>query len=174
MSNIILLGFMGTGKTSVGKRLARKLGMEFLDMDDLIEREEGIPIGEIFARFGELYFRKKEAETCAGVSGYDNYVIATGGGVALDPVNIKNLRRNGHLICLTTIPEIIYERTSKAGTRPLLAENPQQKIRELLESRDPYYKKAADWMLDTSGLSISQVVNKIIEYAKSKGLSSSL
>lgn len=166
MQNIILLGFMGTGKTSVGKRLAKRLRMDFLDMDDLIEEEEGIPIEEIFARYGEPYFRRKEASICERVSGYDNYVIASGGGVVLNPVNMENLRKNGLLICLTAIPEVIYERIPRAGTRPLLKENPQQRIRELLEFRDPYYRKA-DWMIDTSQLSITQVVDKIIDHLPS-------
>lgn len=169
MPNVVLVGFMGIGKTSVGKRLAVRLRMKFLDIDDLIEEEEGISIKEIFAQFGEPYFRKKEASICERISGYDNYVIATGGGVVLNPANMENLKKNGLVICLTATPEIIYQRTSKMGTRPLLQENPEQKIRELLEFRDPFYKKA-DWMLDTSCSSIGEVVEKIIEYLKERGI----
>lgn len=163
MPNIILLGFMGTGKTCVGKRLAERLGMGFLDMDDLIEEEEGMPIRKIFKRFGEPYFREKETSICERVSGFNNYVIATGGGVVLKTVNIENLRRNGILISLTATPEVIYERTKKARTRPLLEEDPKRKIQELLKVRDPYYRMA-DWMLDTSMLSIPEVVDKIVAY----------
>lgn len=163
MPNIILLGFMGTGKTCVGKRLAERLKMEFLDMDDLIEEEEGRSISEIFERFGEAYFRDKESSICERVSRLDNYVIATGGGVVLREANIKNLRCNGILISLTATQEVIYERTSRSGKRPLLKENPRYRIHKLLKAREPYYRKA-DWMLDTSSLSIDKVVDKIIEY----------
>jgi shikimate kinase len=166
--NIILLGFMGTGKTSIGRELAKRLGMEYFDMDKVIEEEEGISIREIFERYGEPYFRDKESRVCERVGEFDGYVVAAGGGVVLREENMGWLRRNGLLISLTARPEVIYKRTSTERTRPLLLEgDPMKRIKELLHLRDPYYKKA-DFMIDTSDLSINEVVERIIDYIKER------
>lgn len=161
--NIVLLGFMGTGKSSVGERLAKRLGMRYLDMDEVIEEEEGITVREIFERYGEPYFRDKESEICRRISTLDGYVISTGGGVVLREENMDCLRKNGLLISLTARPEVIYKRIHKDKTRPLLQGNPIKRIRELLTFREPYYRKA-DLLVDTSSLSIQEVVERITMY----------
>ncbi|MCD5391059.1 shikimate kinase [candidate division NPL-UPA2 bacterium] len=163
MKNIVLLGFMGTGKTAVGKKLARKLKMEYLDVDDLIEEEAGIPISEIFSRFGEERFRNLESKMVEKVSQYDNKVMATGGGIVLRKENMDSLRRNGILVCLTATPEVILERTKGEHHRPLLeVDYPLATIKELLKFRAPYYAQA-DYSLDTSSLTIDQVVEEVIK-----------
>lgn len=164
MKNIVLVGFMGTGKSVVGKRLAKELKIKFISTDDIIEEREGRPISEIFAASGEPYFRKVEKGVVREVSEMDNVVIATGGGVVLDEENIVNLKKKGILICLTASPELIYERTKKYKTRPLLdVDDPVFKIKELLKVRAPYYAKA-DYQIDTSNKTVEEVVAKIIEF----------
>ncbi len=166
MKNIVLLGFMGTGKTVVGKKVARKLKMEYLDMDDLIEEEARIPIREIFSRFGEEHFRDLESKMVERVSEYENKVMATGGGIVLRKENMDNLRKKGILICLTATPEVILERTKGEHHRPLLeVDYPLAIIKELLKFRAPYYAQA-DYSLDTSSLTIDQVVEQVIKLVK--------
>ncbi len=166
MKNIVLLGFMGTGKTAVGKRVAEKLEMEYLDIDDLIEKEAGMSISEVFSRFGEEYFRNLESKIAGQVSAYENKVIAAGGGIVLRKENLDNLRRSGILICLTARPEVILERTKKEHHRPLLeVDYPLETIKELLAYRAPFYAQA-DHSLDTSDLTVEQVVEKVIKLGR--------
>ncbi len=166
--NIVLVGFMGTGKTIVGKRLAQRLNMEYVDVDELIEQREGRKINDIFAKDGEPYFRKVEKKITKQVSEFENVVIAAGGGVVLDDENIRNLKTKGVLICLSAQPEIILERTKRYVHRPLLnVANPRQSISALLNKRAPYYAKA-DFCLDTSHLTIEEVVEKIIGIIKNR------
>jgi len=166
--NIVLVGFMGTGKTVVGKRLAQRLNMEYVDVDELIEQQEGKKISDIFAEDGEPYFRKVEKKITRQVSGFENAVIATGGGVVLDEENIRNLKTKGVLICLSAQPEVILERTKSSVRRPLLnVADPEEKIAALLNKRAPLYAKA-DYTIDTSCLSIEEVVEKVIGIIKHK------
>lgn len=161
MKNIVLVGFMGTGKTAVAKRLARKLKMRYINTDDIIEDRENRAISDIFADEGEPYFRKVEKEVVREVSSVDNAVIATGGGVVLDDENLENLRKKGVIICLNASPELIYERTKSYTHRPLLnAPDPIGKIRELLKSREPYYKKA-DYQVDIMGKDIDKITEEV-------------
>lgn len=169
MKNIILLGFMGTGKTSVGKKLAEELGRDFLDIDELIEKESDTSISNIFFNFGEEHFRQLEAEAVKKVSEHKNMVIAAGGGVVLREENIKNLRKNGLLICLSASPEVIIARTRAEKNRPLLdTPYPLETIKELLRFRSSLYARA-DATIDTSGLTVDEVVaeaKKITEEVK--------
>lgn len=161
--NIVLVGFMGTGKTAVAKILAEKLNMKYVDLDQLIEEQEGKKVSDIFAKDGEPYFRKVEKEIAGRVSQLDDTVIATGGGVVLDDQNINNLKRKGILICLLAEPEIILERTKKYIHRPLLnVTDPKASICALLNKRASCYAKA-DYSIDTSRLAIEEVIEKIIE-----------
>ena len=163
MKNIVLLGFMGTGKTVVGKKVARKLKMEYLDVDDLIEEEARIPISEVFSRFGEDHFRDLESKMVERVAQYENKVMATGGGIVLRKENMDNLRKKGVLICLTARPEVILERTKGEHHRPLLeVDYPLVTIKGPLKFRAPYYAQA-DYSLDTSLLTIDQVVEEVIK-----------
>ncbi len=167
MKNIVLTGFMGTGKTEVGRILSRRLGYTLLDADTVIEKEQGMTITEIFKQYGEPRFRDIEADVIKRLSEMKNAVISTGGGAVLRQENMDNLRKNGLIICLTASPETILKRTSNNDDRPLLqVDNPLQKIKELLEFRKPYYEKA-DIMIDTEGKSPIEVAEEIIEKVKS-------
>jgi len=166
MKNIILVGFMGTGKTAVGKALARRLKMKFVDMDDLIEGREGMKIPDIFASKGEPYFRSVEKEVAREVSAQSGLVIAAGGGAVIDGENVKNLKSSGVMVCLTATADKILGRTRAHTHRPLLnVSDPKEKISELLAKRAEYYARA-DYRIDTSELSIDEVVRKITEMAK--------
>ncbi len=161
--NIVLIGFMGTGKSEVGKELAGKMGYAFIDTDDLIEKREGISISDIFEKYGESYFRKVESEIIEEVSKKDGVVISTGGGAVIRPENIENLKRNGIMICLTASPEIIYERTRNIDIRPLLkTDDPDKRIRELLKEREKYYS-IAEITIDTTNIETQGIVNMILE-----------
>jgi shikimate kinase len=166
MKNIVLIGFMGTGKTEVGRILSRKLGYVLVDADTEIEKEQGITITEIFKQYGEPKFREIESNVIKRLSEIKNAVISTGGGAVLRQENMDNLRKNGVIICLTASSETILKRTGNNNDRPLLqVDNPLQKIKELLEFRRPYYEKA-DIMIDTEGKSPLQVAEEIIEKVK--------
>lgn len=162
MKNIVLVGFMGTGKSVVGKHLAKQLSMKFISTDNIIEEKQKQPINDIFSKSGEPYFREIEKGIIKEVSGLENVVIAAGGGAVLDEENMINLRKKGIIICLNATPEAIYERTKKYKTRPLLnVKDPIAKIKELLIYRAPFYAKA-DYQIDTSKKSISEVITEIV------------
>lgn len=167
MKNIVLLGFMGTGKTAVGKILAQKLSLKFVDFDNLIEEEMGMSISDIFFNFGEPYFRDLEKEMVRRISFKKNLVIATGGGVVLDDENMENLRRHGILITLMASVEEIYRRISKTNNRPLLdVPYPEKTIKEMLELRRPRYE-LADFIVNTSGRSVEDVAEEIVKHISS-------
>lgn len=167
--NIVLVGFMGTGKTSVGKELAKRLKTKFIEIDEKIEKKEGKTIDEIFKEKGEQYFRQVEQKIAKEVADISFATISTGGGIVINEENIKNLKKNGIIVCLEAKPEVIFDRVKKETHRPLLkVENPGQRIKELLEKRKLFYQKA-DFHIDTSNLSVSQVVNKIIEIYSKNG-----
>ncbi len=163
MPNIVLVGFMGTGKSSVGKKLAYKLRRRLVNTDDLIERKTGMVIGDIFRQKGESYFRRKEREVIKEVSRLDDVVIDAGGGVVINEENIRDLKENGIIFCLNADAETILRRTRHESHRPLLnVENPLLEIKRLLGQREKYYKRA-DYQIDTSGKSIEEVAARIIE-----------
>ncbi len=161
--NIVLTGFMGAGKTTVGKALAEKTGMPVIDTDNKIEEDSGMEISDIFEKYGEPYFRELEKKAVSRVSMLKNHIIVTGGGVVLNKENIKNLRRNGIIIYLHATPEIIYDRIKHTTHRPLLrCPDPLSKIKELLSSRAPFYEDN-DLTIDTSNLTIDEVVKEILD-----------
>ncbi len=167
VKNIVLIGFMGTGKTVVGKALAEKLGLQFIDTDDLIEEEVKMAISEIFSKYGEEYFREIEKKVVEKISKLKNLVIATGGGMVVRPENIKNLKKNGVIICLTAEPEVILSRIKEETHRPLLrAGDPLKKIEELLAQREKGYRQASI-IIDASNLSTEEIVSKILEKIRS-------
>lgn len=166
MKNIVLTGFMGTGKTAVGKELSRLLNMKLIDVDTEIEKSEKMIIHEIFKQFGEPRFREIETEMIKKISKNKNIVISTGGGAVLKQENTDALRENGVIICLTATPETILKRTSMNSDRPLLqVEDPFKKIEELLHYRMPFYKKA-DIIIDTEEKTPLQIAEEIIERVK--------
>jgi shikimate kinase len=174
-TNIALIGFMGTGKTAVGKALAERLDKKFIELDPLIERKAGKTIPEIFSQDGEIAFRELEIEVAKEVAQGKNQVIACGGGVVLNKINIDRLRKESLIVYLTASPKIILERTSNdAEERPLLkVASPRLTIQELLRFRKPFYERAADIKIDTSKLDINAVVEQIITKIKeNEGLNS--
>lgn len=163
-TNIALIGFMGVGKTAVGKVLAAKSGRRFIEMDRLIEQKAGKPIPEIFQQDGEIAFRQLEIEVAREVAAAENAVIACGGGIVLNQINIDRLKQNSIIVYLTASPAVILKRVSgDSTTRPLLnVANPMLTIRELLKYRYPFYQQAADFRINTSKLDVNAVAGLII------------
>lgn len=171
MGNIYLVGFMGTGKTAVGRELARKLKWRFLDLDDLIELREGRRICDIFARDGERYFRRIERAVLKEAASEERFVVACGGGVVINPENIRIMKEAGVIIGLSASLDAILKRTGEAAHRPLLnVEDPRKKIEHLLKLRAPYYAQA-DKTIDTSKCSITEVVAKLFKLPEVRGKS---
>lgn len=160
---------MGTGKTSVGRELAKKNKLHFIDMDELIELKEKRCIADIFARNGEPYFRRLENRVLKEVAQEDNFVVGCGGGIVLKEDNIKIMKKTGLIICLSAKCQTILKRVSGSTQRPLLNVGaPKERIELLLKLRSPYYG-LADKTIDTSKLSVKEVVDKIIKItSKSK------
>ena len=173
MKNIVLIGFMGVGKSSTGKILAAKLGAAFIDMDIVIEAEEGISIPEIFAKYGEDCFRKKEADLVERVAIRQDTVVSTGGGTIKNAQNLKKLQNSGVIVSLTADVDTILERTSHRGDRPVLdnADKGDRRaaIEKLLKEREGMYSQA-DFTIDTSDKSPMQVVDCIIKRLKTRGV----
>ena len=162
-SNVILCGFMATGKSSVGKRLAAMMGFDFLDMDVAIEAEEGISIPRIFSSRGEAAFRELESRMVDRVGTRTRCVVATGGGTIVNPQNLENLKRCGILIALTADIPTIVQRAGSGDDRPMLWEGERtERIRALMEKRDAAYAQA-DFQIDTSSLTIDDVAQLILK-----------
>ena len=161
ISNIALTGFMGTGKSSVARLLASQLHFALLDTDEMIERETGKSVAEIFAAEGEPAFRKYEARVIAELAAHRRTIIATGGGVGANPAHLESLKQHALVVCLWASPEIILERVRHHTHRPLLqGPNPLAKIRELLAIREPFYKQA-DVLLNTQVRSLKEVAQQV-------------
>ena len=170
MKNIVLTGFMGTGKSEVSKELSKILGWKVIDIDTEIEKSQNMKITEIFKQFGEPGFRDIETEMIKKLSKNKNVIISTGGGAVLRQENMDALRENGVVICLTATPETILKRISNNNDRPLLqVEDPLKKIQELLKFRMPYYEKA-DIMIDTENNTPLEIAEEIIEKVKGQTL----
>jgi shikimate kinase len=166
--NVYLIGFMASGKTSVGKELAKKLKWQFVDLDELIELREKRLIKDIFAQDGEAYFRRVEKRVLKEAAKEKKFVIACGGGVVLDKDNIALMKESGTIICLKALPEVILKRSSGTAQRPLLnVPNPQEKIALLLKLRAPYYAQA-EKVVDTSRLSVKEVVTKLYAFLRNR------
>ena len=163
-ANIVLVGFMGTGKSTVGRVIAQKLGFHFIDTDDVIEQTSKAKISDIFAEHGEDYFRDLESQAVKSVALMKNQVVATGGGVVLRSSNIDLLRTVGPIFCLNATPKAIWERVRSSRSRPLLrGPEPLKKIEMLLDKRAPYYA-LADHQIETTGVAVDRVADEIISY----------
>ena len=162
LRNIVLVGFMGTGKSRVGQILAKRLGRRFVDMDHEIVRREGRPIAEIFEKDGEAAFRLIERDVVRELSKRSNLVVSTGGGVVLDPSNLADFSSSGVVVCLKASPETVLERVGADTHRPLLRSDDRlERIRELLAQRQSLYD-AIPLGVVTDGLDAAQVADEVI------------
>lgn len=160
-ANIVLVGFMGTGKSAVGRRLAGRLGRRFVDMDGVLETRAGKSITRIFAEEGEPYFRRLERSLVQELAQEQNLVIACGGGVVLNPDNLSDFGRSGLVVCLTAAPDEILRRVGASQHRPLLQDGDKSaRIRDLLKTRQPLYA-AIPCQIDTTGLAPDDVADKV-------------
>lgn len=168
MSNVILVGYMGCGKSTVGRRLSYRLKMPYVDTDKLIETQQRTTITEIFAAKGEEAFRTMETECVKGLFEYkQDYVIAVGGGLPMREENRNLLGELGTVVYLRAKPDTIYERLKDDTTRPLLqGENPQGKIRDMIAQRGPVYEMAADCIIDVDEKSFDEIISEIGEILK--------
>lgn len=163
--NIILTGFMGCGKTSVGIRLSYALRRTLIDTDKWIEKKQGKTVSEIFASEGEEAFRRMESECIRELIGTaDGQIISTGGGLPVRKENRRLLGELGRVYYLKVTPECVYERLKGDTTRPLLrGENPREKIRELLGAREAFYQEGADVIIEVSAKSFEDIITEIVE-----------
>jgi len=162
--NIFLIGLMGAGKTTIGRQLASELSLKFFDSDHEIEKRTGVTITHIFDIEGEAGFRKRETAMLDELTEKKGIVLATGGGAILKPENRQFLMSRGTTIYLYANIDTLLERTSKDRNRPLLqTENPQAKLEELLEIRDPLYRETADIIIDTGKDSVRWALKEILE-----------
>lgn len=163
MKNIVLIGLMGAGKSSVGKKLSQLSDYDFVDTDDLIEKKLGLTISEIFAQRGESFFRELEASVILDLSSQEKLIISTGGGSLQNPLNLENLKQNGFLVYLKTTPESLYGRIKNEKHRPLLCnDNPLATLKELLIKREEQYLQA-DFTIDTTDKDIDEITNEILK-----------
>jgi shikimate kinase len=157
--NVVLIGFMGSGKSSIGRLAAKALGYQFVDTDQLIVERSGRQISEIFAEDGEEAFRELETAVIRSLVHLNRSVISTGGGAVIRAVNREMLRHAGFVVCLTASEDVIFERVSRNSKRPLLqCDNPRAVISQLLMSRREAYEAAAHCTIDTSLLSQGDAV----------------
>lgn len=160
--NIVLIGFMGTGKTTVAKALHQRFGMDIVEMDQIIAEREGMSIPEIFEKRGEPYFRDAETRLLIELQGRKNVVISCGGGTPLRGENVAEMKKNGRVVLLTARPETILERVREDHGRPLLENNKSlSHITELMEQRRPRYEAAADIIVCTDGKSTAEICGEI-------------
>lgn len=159
--NVIIVGFMGAGKSVVGRLLARRLGRCFVETDEMISAREGCSIAEIFAAKGEAYFREREAELLELLKLKRGDVIATGGGLPCRAGRMEALKALGTVIWLAGAFDTLYARASRAAARPMLDGRPKAEVQALYESRIPFYRRA-HLTVDTGGLGVDEVVNRIL------------
>ncbi len=173
---IVLVGLPGSGKTTVGKQLARRLKLAFVDSDHVIEERLGCSIREFFEREGEDRFRDVEQEVIDELSRGQACVLSTGGGAVLRPANRQHLHDRGRVVYLRSTPEDVYRRVRHDRNRPLLlVADPLQRLRDLYDARDPLYRETAHYVIDTGRPSVATLVNVIVMQLELSGsVSSSL
>ena len=166
--NIVLVGPMGSGKTTVGRRLAHELNQDFFDTDHEIIDKTGVNIDYIFDIEGENGFRERESKILENLCQMSNIILATGGGIVILPKNRKILKNSGLVVYLSSSVNQLLKRTAKSKTRPLLENSSDRRktIIELLEARDVYYREVASFVVDTTGKKLHEVINIIIREAE--------
>lgn len=166
-NNIILIGFMGAGKTTVGKEIAKSTKKQFIDTDDMIVKQMNLSINDIFERYGEQYFRSLETKLMENLSKSDvECVISCGGGMPLKEENRQLLKNIGTVVYLRTGVQAVMKRLKNDKTRPLLMgskDEVKEKIKQMHKERDPIYKECADFIIETGKMSVSEVCDKILE-----------
>ena len=165
--NIVLIGFMGTGKSTVSELLKRRFAMEVVEMDQIIEERQGMSISDIFATYGEEYFRDLETNLLIEMQSQKNMVISCGGGVPMRERNVVEMKKNGRVVLLTAKPETILNRVKNNHNRPLLAGNKNVDfIADLMEKRREKYQTAADIVIETDGKSGMEICEELVKKLK--------
>jgi shikimate kinase len=161
--NLVLIGFMGSGKSSVGRELAKRWNFRFVDTDAMIRHKYDLSIPDIFAKHGENFFREAEYEALVRLRGISSAIIATGGGIVIQPRNLPLLRTLGSVVWLCADQTTILDRVGKSAHRPMLNQvNPEESVARLLKERAPLYHQAADLRIETSGLTHREVADRIV------------
>jgi shikimate kinase len=161
--SLVLVGLPGSGKSTVGRSLAKRLRLSFVDSDHVIEQRIGCSIRDFFAREGEARFRDEEQQALADIAAGPPCVLATGGGAVLREANRKLLRQAGHVIYLRSTPEELWRRLRRDTNRPLLqVSDPLAKLREMFAERDPLYREIAEFVIDTGRPSVAALVNTVL------------
>ena len=165
--NIVLIGFMGTGKSTIARALCEKHGFEIVEMDETIEAREGMPISEIFKTKGEPYFRELETNLLIEMQSKSGLVISCGGGVPMREQNVTEMKKNGSVFLLTASPETIYHRVKDCHNRPLLENNMSVSyIAELMEKRREKYEAAADHVICVDNKEVDDICTEILNLAR--------
>ncbi len=162
--NIFLIGFMGVGKSTIARLLAKELNAKLVEMDETIEAEAGMTINEIFEKYGEQHFRDLESALVERIATEGGAIVSCGGGAVLRPENVENMKKNGTVLFLSATPETIYERVRYSTNRPLLNGNMNvEYISQLMERRRSAYEAAADVVISTDDKEKSQIVEEILK-----------
>lgn len=165
--NIFLIGFMGSGKSTIARQLKKELDMELVEMDQRIVDEQGMSINDIFAQKGEEAFRDIESQLVVDLGNQEASIISCGGGVVIRPQNVENMKKSGKIVFLTASPETILERVKGGTDRPLLNGNMNVPyIKEMMDKRRDFYEGAADIKISTDNKSVKEISNEIIEALK--------
>lgn len=163
MDNIFLIGFMGTGKSTVAQELQKKLDMKLVEMDARIVQEQGMSINEIFSQFGEDHFRDVESQLVLDIGQEENTIVSCGGGVVLRNENIANMKKSGTVIFLAATPQTIYDRVKDSSERPILNGHMNVAyISELMEKRHVLYEAAADIRIDVDDKTVADICEEIV------------
>jgi shikimate kinase len=166
LPNLVLIGFMGCGKSSVGRRLSGLTGHRFVDTDELIVQSEGRNVPEIFSQNGEVYFRDVEQRSLEKLVGICGIILSTGGGLVLRPANRQTLKKIGIVAWLDASPDALFERAMRSGKRPLLqTEDPRKTFDDLLSVRQEVYNLTADFRIDSTRLSHDQAAQMLLDEA---------
>lgn len=164
MKNIVLIGFMGTGKSTIAMEMSRRHAMDMVEMDQLIVEREGMSIPDIFEKYGEAYFRDLETHLLKEIQDKTNQIVSCGGGVVLRECNIEAMKKNGKVILLTAEPATILERVKEDEDRPILKGRKNVvAIAELMEARKGKYEAAADIVIATDGKTVQQICDEILQ-----------